>query len=315
MSNAGAGPAVPVPELSVCPPDWNATTDSTGTTRRSADEYDTNLSRRSQHCTDFSSSTAAAAMTNDGSTVYQCPGTSPCTNPCYPVLQMCTTTACVLGEDCRFQSSGGATPNADGDLEASGWKVECSSCPAGMFGGGTPGGTAEACSACPVGKYTKEADRDGPQKVATVAQCYDCEPGSFADRSPHPRWDECWGCQPGEYQPTGGSTECLKCEKGKYMPGNNALACLACEDGKYQPNTGESSCLTCDGTVDADKTTCTPKPPTLLGGLFGLEGQECRVGECPGYLQRINQCLCTTCCPEVQNHCQTRFARMTADCC
>ena len=170
-------------------------------------------------------------------------------------------------------------PNSDNDfVSPSGWEAKCKSCGPGAY---NPVGGNEYCTMCPGGKYTKSAERDSPGKIIADTQCYECPAGKSSNGpSPSYQWDDCAPCRPGTYQPDAGATECLPC----------------------------------DGTTDEATTTCTPFPPALppaalLGGLFGLQGQGCGDGECPGYLQRINQCLCQTCCPEVQ----TRSARMLSE--
>ena len=261
-------------------------------------------------CTPYESRVAVSGFTNDG-TSHLCPDgmttDGKCTAPCYDASTLCTTIACEPGEECVFYSQG-AHQMSDGPWVSDGWQAKCVLCGAGHYGGGGD----KSCTACPEGKYTRYIDRVGP-KVTRVDQCFPCAYGTVAG-SGNPKWDECWPCGTGKYQPDNGKSLCLECEAGTYMPGTQAGNCLSCEDGKYMPGTGASSCLPCDGNTDAAKTTCTPPVPELLGGLFGLQGQECGVGECPGYLQRINQCLCATCCPEVHNQCHPRFAHMTANC-
>lgn len=242
-------------------------------TRSGAVQYHNDFPRRSQHCTDYSSSVVESDITNDGS-VHACPGTTPCTRPCYYSYTRCNATTCLLGQECQFVTADG-TPNSNGDfVSPNGWEAKCNPCSPGFYGGGRD----QPCSACPAGKYTATSDLRG-SRVTTVDQCYDCPAGRFAGPGPSEVWD----------------------------------GCPLCVDGKYQPDTGASSCLECDGVTDDAKTTCTSTrriaPVELLGGLFGLQGQDCRIGNCPEYLGRINQCLCATCCREVE----PRFACMTAN--
>jgi len=80
------------------------------------------------------------------------------------------------------------------------------------------------------------------------------------------------------------------------------------EHCETQISSNSAICKCSAGTI----TPVVPEPPRILQGLMALNGEPCeQEGVCPEYLQRLNKCLCESCCSDVNFALSTALATLS----
>jgi hypothetical protein len=132
---------------------------------------------------------------------------------------------------------------------STGWKTQCSLCPAGKNGAKLKLRTSNCVGPCPSGKYSKEGD----------TACKKCLKGYYGGTEGS-RLETCTSkCPKGKYS-EGGQEGCFLCPAGKFgeVEGLDSSSCSGiCPEGRYS-HEGSSSCSNCaagyEGSTKSQET-------------------------------------------------------------